>query len=160
MQISVQLPSGQSIALDVEANDTIDNVKAKIQDAAGFDPSSQTLTFGPATLQDGQTLADYGIGSNAVIVLSVPVTTTTSTTAPTTTSTTQATTTSIVESTTSTTELVVVETTAVVVAPLANGSQQLPVTGSSDIALFAGLSLVLIGSFLQRMARRLGPAAS
>ena len=73
MQIYVAQTGGSTFTLEVEPSDSIENVRAKVQDKyPGIAPWTQLLSFGSyPILEDGRTLTDYNILPGSTIILTV-----------------------------------------------------------------------------------------
>jgi len=69
MQLFIKMLSGKIFILNAEPSDTIENLKAQIQDTEGILSDHQWLIFGGAQLEKGLTLADYNIHSESTIYL-------------------------------------------------------------------------------------------
>ena len=62
---SSQRPSPEkAITFDVEASDTLDHAKVKIQDKLGIPADHQCLTFAGKELENERTVSEYAIRKN------------------------------------------------------------------------------------------------
>ena len=66
--VELDVSSGDTLTLEVESGDSIDNVKEKIRDQTGYPKAAQILMYEGEVLEDGRTLADYNIQKDCTIV--------------------------------------------------------------------------------------------
>lgn len=71
--LNVELPGGETIALDVESGDSIDNIKGKLETKTKIAAGEQHLYYGGNLLVDGRTLANYNIQKGSTLLLTTKI---------------------------------------------------------------------------------------
>ena len=69
MQILIEIPSGNPLALLVLTSDTVSNIKSKISDKTNIPLETQHLVFAGKPLQNDRTLAEYNVRPQSSIQL-------------------------------------------------------------------------------------------
>lgn len=73
MKIFIVTFSGRSITMEVDPQDKVASIKAKLQDREGVQPEEQRLLFQGKQLEDEYTLDDYQIEKNSTVHLVIRV---------------------------------------------------------------------------------------
>jgi len=69
MQLMVKTLEGKTVTVDVEPDESIESIKAKIHEKEGIPPEQQRLIFGGKQLEADKSLEDYGIEEDATLHL-------------------------------------------------------------------------------------------
>lgn len=72
IQVTVEGSDGRRFEVDTNVEDTVENVKARLEEEGGVAKGDQTLLFEGTPLEDGRTLGSYDIRDGSTLQLNYP----------------------------------------------------------------------------------------